>query len=140
MTEVDVQETLINRFNTLNAFSGIQFTSKKNVALPNEKFDIPANKTWFDIAFLSNKPEVISNFDSGLIRIDGYLQIDINTPLGVGEKEANNKYKHIARLFSIGTEINKVLIKNVQRVRSVAQQDHFCTTVRIFFEADIDKE
>ena len=118
MTEIDLQKALINRFNTLNTFSGITFIKKNNVHYPNKPFTENIS-SWFDLNFLSNAPSSVSVGDDSQNRYNGIFQIDIYTPLDMGEDEPNNKYKWLSKLFSKGTDFDNIIIMKVYRARVV---------------------
>lgn len=140
MTEIDLQKQLIDRFKTLNEVSGKNFITDKNVSYPNKKFTVPQDKRWFEVYFISNAPVMAGICEDAQNRFTGIFQIDICTPLDSGEKEADNKYKAIANLFSRDTYFSDISVINCYRARQVAEVDHFRTTIRIEWSADIDKE
>lgn len=139
MNDTAIQNSLFRRFETLNTFSGIQFITQgnANVAYPNIDFEPPANKRWFELFFLPDKPEGLGVCDNHLDRWTGIFQIDICTPKNKGEDEANNKYRWIAKLFARGTTFDDVLIDKVYKIRK-EEDNVYRTIVRIEWEADID--
>ena len=139
MTEVDIQKALIDRFKTLNKFSGIKFITENNVHYPNEPFNenVP---NWFDINFLNDVPFSASVGINSQNRYNGILQIDIYTPLDMGEDEPNNKYKWLSKLFSKGLYFDNITIMKTYRARVQRDNARYRTTVRIEWTADIDKE
>lgn len=140
MTEIDLEKQLINRFKTLNEASGKEFITENNVSYPNRKFTVPQNKRWFEVYFISNPPTVASITENAQNRYTGIFQIDICTPLDSGEREANNKYKAIAKLFSRDSYFSDISVVKCYRARQIAEVDHYRTTVRVEWTADIDKE
>ena len=139
MTEIDLQESFINRFNTLNTFSGIPFINN-NVHYPNKPFNSEQMQSWFDLFLLTNPPVSASITENSQNRYTGIFQIDIYTPLDKGEDEANNKYKWIAKLFSKGTYFDNIVIMKVYRAIVQRDKNKYKTIVRVEFTADIDNE
>lgn len=141
MTEVGIQEILINRFKELNEFSGINFLTDNNVMYPNQVISIPADKRWFELYFMSNEPKPITAFNDeyGLNSYTGYLQIDICTPLDKGEIEPNTKYEWLNKLFKMGDNYGDVSILSCQRIKQTRENDHYVTKVKVSFEAVTDR-
>lgn len=140
MTEVDLQKAFIERFKTLNEVSKKEYITRNNVSYPNKKIKVPENKRWFELYFISNPPSVAGICENAQNRYTGIFQIDICTPLDVGEVEANHKYKAIAKLFSRDTYFSDISVVNCYRALQKAEVDHYRTVVRIEWTADIDKE
>lgn len=138
MTEVYLQDKLINAFLTLNDFSGRPFLRDDNVLLPNKAFTVPTNKRWFAVSFMAGEPSPAAAFGEAQNRWSGILQIDIYTPLDRGEAEANNKYEWIAKLFKRGKTFDDIEIVKCYRKNQHYTDDQYVTTVRIEWTADID--
>lgn len=139
MTDVNVEKKLIEAFNTLNTFSGKNYINR-NVAYPNRNFTVPANKTWFALHFLPDEPSPSGMGTEAFNRWNGIFQIDICTPLGVGDDEGNEKYRWISKLFTRGGVFDFVRINRCYRARASSEVDHYVTTVRVEWTADIIKE
>jgi len=140
MTEVYLQDLLFKEFKKLNSFSGVNFITDKNVSYPNKSFIVPDDKRYFVLNFLSNAPTPIATFSDSQNLYNGFLQIDIYTSLDVGESEIDNKYSWISKLFSRGKEIEDIMIIRTYKANSRALQDSYCCSVRVEWEAVIDKE
>lgn len=86
MKDIDIRKALINRFLTLNEFSGIKFLTfdtegnPKNVALPNVNFTVPNDKRYFVVNVLFDEPEQIGVMEFEQQRFTGFMQIDICIP------------------------------------------------------------
>lgn len=140
MTEVDIQNSLITMFKTLNDFSGITFLTDSNVAYPNKSFTVPTDARYFVVSFLSNPPSPVANFSEAQNIYTGILQVDIYTPLDSEENESNNKYKWLSKLFSRGKQFDDIMIIRTYKVSSEATEDSYRTIVKVEWEAVIDKE
>lgn len=136
MTEQDIQKVLFTAFETLNDFSGIKLI-EDNVAYPNKPFDIPENKRWYIINCLANSPEYVFIGCNRNSRWNGFLQIDICTPLDKGEEEATNKYEWLRKLFENGKYFEFVEINKCYIATKTNNSDHYRMTVRIEWTADI---
>lgn len=142
MTIYDIQEVLIDHFKTLNDFSGIEFLTDNNVQYPNQSIQEPEDKRWFEVNILNNESEPTAMF-SEQDRYSGFMQIDICVPLDAGELEVSNKVKWISRLFRRGQFLGEEMsleITNVSRANTSQENDHYKTTVRVYWTADIDIE
>ena len=145
MTELDIQENLFDTFKTLNSFSGIDFLEVGengdylNVHFPNIQFEAPADKRWFELTFRNNEPVDSAVMDNVQYRFTGILYIDIIIPQDVGENEAFNKYRWIAKLFN-STDIEDVDIMKVYIYTKGNEADHYRLQVAVEWTADIDKE
>lgn len=135
MTEIDLQKAFIERFNLL----GEEYI-KDNVYTPNSNFTIPQNKTWYELYFLSNPPVSAGLSADSQNRYTGIFQIDICTPLNVGTDGADDKYRAISKLFNRDTYFSNIYVLRCYRARQYAEKDHFRTTIRVEWTADIDKE
>lgn len=137
MTETILQKKLFSRFETLNEYSGISFLNN-NVSYPNKKFIIPEKKTWYQLNCTFDKPNVVTLGESSQNRWVGIFQIDVYTPIGKGENEADNNYKWIASLFRRGTVIDDICINRVYKAMNDASDNSYRTVIRVEFDADID--
>ena len=140
MTEIDLQKSFINRFDTLNTFSGKTFIKNRNVHYPNKAFNSQGMKSWFNLSFLTNPPIMASLGADAQNRYTGIFQIDIYTPLDVGEAESNNKYKWLSKLFPRDLYFDNISITRTYRAIVQEENDRMKTVVRVEFTADIDKE
>ena len=141
MTEFDIQDSLINVFDTLNTFSGITFITETNVHYPNKSFAEPSNKRWFNLTFRSNEPIDIGMLPDSQERYNGIFYIDIYTPLDSGEVEAETKYKWIKKLFNSNNGFfDETVIKNIYISTKGADGDKYRLQLAVEWEADIDKE
>lgn len=144
MKDVEIRKALINRFLTLNTFSGISFITvdskgkPTNVALPNENFKAPSDNRYFRLSFVPNEPEQIGMYNAGQQRYYGFFQIDICTPKDKGLDEADNKFNWVCKLFIEGTSINGVDVDKVYLATRIEESNVLRTVVRVNFNADID--
>lgn len=150
MTEFDIQDKLIDKFLELDNFAvangktGLPYfvwedNEPQNVHKPNEEFEVPDSKQWFDLTFRSNEPVDSSLGEDSQSRITGVLYIDIYTQQDVGESEASEKYRWIAKLFN-DANIDYVDIMQVYISTKGNDADSYRLQVAIDWEADIDKE
>lgn len=145
MTELDIQKNLFDIFKTLNEFSGIDFLeindggNYMNVHFPNVPFSCPQDKRWFELTFRNDEPSDVALIEDSQSRFTGVLYIDIITPQDVGEDEAYNKYRWIARLFN-GADIENVDIMKIYVSTKGNEADHYRLLVAIEWTADIEKE
>ena len=138
MTEFGIERELVERFLTLNDFSGVNFVKDKNVDFSDNKtFSIPKDKRWFKLSFLSDEGENIGigNFEQS--RFSGIFQIDIYTPIDKGREESETKYEWISKLFKKGTCLKDVSINRVYKALQEVEENGFRTVVRVEWTADI---
>ncbi len=144
MTEFDIQTRLFNAFKTLNTVSGKSYLKTDssgnytNVHFPNVPFTVPEDKRYFELYFKNNETEDTA-LTGELERCTGILYIDIITQQDVGEDEAKNKYKWIAKLFN-EVNIDVVDIMKVYISTKGNEADHYRLQVAVVWEADIEKE
>lgn len=145
MTEFDIQDSLFERFKTINVFSGIEFLHTDNegeylnVSFPNKPFTEPEDKRWFELTLRTNPPESASLGDSQN-RYTGVLYIDVITPTDTGEDEARNIYEWINRLYTRDMFFDDVAVMKCYISTNGNEADHYKLQVAIEWEADIDKE
>lgn len=145
MTEFDIQKSLFDTFKTLNDFSDVGFLETDengnytNVHFPNVPFSYPESKRYFELTFRNSEPSDVALIEDSQSRFTGVLYIDIITPQDVGEDEAYNKYRWIARLFN-GADIENVDIMKVYVSTKGNEADHYRLLVAIEWTADIEKE
>ena len=145
MTEFDIQEELFGHFLTLNEFCGIEYLVRGtdggylNVHFPNVQFTPPADKRWFELAFINAEPADASIMEGAQYRFAGIMRIDIITPQDCGEDEVMAKYRWIARLFN-GAELDIVDIMKVYISTRGNDADHYRLQVTVEWSADISKE
>ena len=146
MTDAIIESTLINAFLTLNEFSNIAYIKKDangkllNVSLPNIEFDELPDKRHFILNFLSNEPVPAGLGLSAENRYDGFLQIDILTPLHTGQDEANEKVKWLCRLFARGKSFDRVTVVKTFRAFQETGLTYYRTVVRVQFYATLEKD
>ena len=158
MTEFDVQESLFDKFCSLNDFaedngfsgnpfldideSKVEISERQkytNAHFPNVPFEYPESKQYYELTFRSNEPEDASLGEGSQIRITGVLYIDIITPQDVAEFEASERYRWIAKLFN-SADIEYIDIMKVYVSNKGNDADHYRLLVAVEWEADIDKE
>lgn len=145
MTEFDIQKRLFDVFKTLNDFSDVGFLETDengnytNVHFPNVPFSYPESKRYFELTFRNSEPSDVALIEDSQSRFTGVLYIDIITPQDVGEDEAYNKYRWIARLFN-GADIENVDIMKVYVSTKGNEADHYRLLVAVEWTADIEKE
>lgn len=139
MKDIEIRKALIDRFMSLNEFSGIQYI-KDNVAVPNVAFIEPANKRYFSLAFMPSEPEQIGMYNCGQQRYTGIFQIDIITPKGKGESESDTKFEWISRLFAEGSSFDGVDVEKCYKALTSEEDNLFRTVVRVIFSADVNNE
>ena len=145
MTEFDIQRTLFNRFLLLNDFSSIEFIKFNesgdviNVAFPNSDFSVPTDKRYFRLTLQSGEHEPVGIMEGTQIRFAGLLYIDIFTPIDTKE-EAENSYKHIARLFNSEKYIDDVEIEKVYISTKGNDNEFYRLQVAVEWSATIDEE
>lgn len=137
MNDVDIQRILFNAFMTLNNVTRVNYLNEKNVALPNIIFIPPVNNRWFELSFLPTEPKTSSLFLDTENRWTGIFQIDIYTPIGVGENEANEKYNAVVKLFEKGKSFDFVDIIKTYRAKTEVNKNNYKVTIRIEWVADI---
>lgn len=129
-------ESDVSDLSEVNVIATSEFT---NVSYrDNRLFEIPADSRYFVVSFMIDEPETIGMYETGLQRFSGFFQIDICTPKGKGEEEANNKFTWICKLFAEGTSFDNVEVDKVYRATSDEEDNVYRTVVRVNFFSDID--
>ncbi len=145
MTDVYVQKILTKVFLTINDFSGKHYLkfddtgNPLNVLVPNKYFDPKTPYQFFVLDFLPDTPEPSAMGTDAGNRWTGIFQIDINTPLDKGEKEAADKYDWLSKLFARGKYFEKVLIQNCYRATVNRNEKWYTTTVRVEWAAELER-
>lgn len=139
MKDTEIRKALINRFLTLNEFSGIDYIHD-NVSLPNVYFEEPSDKRFFRLSFLPSVPEDIGMYNVNQQRITGVFQIDICTPKGKGEDESDAKFENICKLFLEGSSFDGVDIEKVYKATTDEEDNLFRTVVRVNFSSDVNNK
>lgn len=137
MTELDIQEILFNRFKELNEISGKNYLKgdvNENYN-NNRSFKIPADKRWWRVTFMSDRPVQTGLGEGSGNNYAGILQVDINTPLNKGEEEASTKFNYLGQVFYRGLVLDEVEVKTVYIADKSAESDYYRMTVRIEWEA-----
>lgn len=104
----------------------------------NTLFNVPNDSRYFIVSVVLDTPETVGIYETKLERYYGFLQIDICTPKGKGEDEANNKFTWICKLFSEGTSFDKIDVEKVYRAESIEEDNMYRTIVRVDFSSDVD--
>ena len=110
------------------------------VSYPNQLFEKPSDNKFFIVSFLSNDPEPSGLFEEAQDYYSGIFQIDICRPLNETEKNSELRYKQICKVFYRGATFGDIEIKSTPSRSVVYKDEYFCTTVRVVWEAYIDKE
>jgi len=148
MTDTYIESVLIDAFLTLNEFSGVPFIKKDgngkllNVALNNQPFTPPADNRYFVLNFLPGEPEPAGLGENAENFWNGFFQVDIFTPLGVGVDESNEKLKWIYRLFGRGKTFDRITILKTFRAThgAVPEMGFFRTVIRVEFSCSLPKD
>jgi len=155
MTEFDIQDSLFNKFRTLdvfareNGYTGEPFlktadvngeTVYKNVHFPNVPFSVPDDGDWYDLTFINNEPVSAAIMEGAQNRYTGVLYIDIYSPIDSGEAEVRNKYEWIVRLFSRDLYFDDVVIMRCYISHKGNDAVSYKLQVAVEWTADIDKE
>lgn len=140
MKEKEIKDSFIDRFITLNDFSGEQFIKDdySNVNFnQNTNFVIPADRKFFSLNLITDTPQQIGVYNDNQERISGFLQIDVCEPLNSGMDEINKKKDAIYRLFKVGTTFDDVIVKGVSCTNDGAGDSYYRAIIRVEFDADI---
>ena len=153
MTEFDIQRKLYGRFLEIDSFArqhgynGAPFIlndaegKPANVHVANEPFREPDDGRWFDLALVTNEPVPSGLYEDAQNTYTGVLYIDIYTPVDVGEKESELKYRWISRLFSRGLYIDGGI--DIERCYISTRDNRngtYRTQAAVEWFAEIDKE
>lgn len=146
MTEFDIQDSLFNRFKTLNDFSGVEFLTTDtegeytNVHFPNVPFSKPDDNRYFELTVRSDAPSSVGISEGSQNRFAGVFYIDIITPQDTAEEEARAKYEWIAQLFTRDAYFDDVVVMNCYISTKGNEADHYRLQCAVEWQADIDKE
>lgn len=154
MTDTGVQRFLLKRLETLNDVCEageeiIYFNSKnkpenishENVAFDRSKFmDKAGNYGWLDVTFFPFRHTQAELGKTGKNKWQGFLQINVCCPKGVGVKYPNNVFDAIVKHFPEGHITDGLYITDVSRDVGVSTPDFYYEPVRIFWKAIIDRK
>ena len=154
MTDTGVQKFLLNRLQTLNDVceEGNEILildtkgKPKNISYENVAFDRSPfmDKAgaygWLDVYFVPFRHVQAELGKNGKNRWQGYLQVNICCPKGVGVKYPNNVFDAISKHFPEGHITDGLYITGVDRGVGESDTDFFFEPVRIFFNAIIDRK
>lgn len=144
MTENSIRDSLVAAFMTLNNVSGKDWIKRNdkgevvNVAMMNRSFTPPSDKRYFALHFLSNSPTPAALMEGAQDRFTGFFQIDIITPKGAGEAEADAKYEALRKIFRRGKCYGDAEVIECHIEKRDEENDCYKTIVRVEWTADID--
>lgn len=139
MTESVIRNSLFAHFEKLNEFSGAEFITENNVHYPNKRFEIPEDKSFFELSFLPSEPYPLAMGENSQNEWNGVLQIDVGVPLDVGTDEIDDKKEWIYKLFARGTNIDKIVdIKKVYSPTEGSAGEYYNVVIRVEWVAVID--
>ena len=147
MTEITVENILIERFKTLDGLKKIEetdlngdiITTYPEVAFPNEPFERPEDGYWYELF-----PAPAKSVDAYLgsmedVRWAGVLQINICAPVNSGLKPLNERYESIAKLYRRGAIIDGIRIIRSDRTSAIEDGDFYVMPVQIVWEANLER-
>lgn len=139
MKDTEIRDAFINRFLTLNTFSGKPFITANNgnVSVPNKMFTIPSNNVYFVLSFNPDEPDDIGVFNGDQQRYGGFFQIDIYTEKNKGFADSDNRFEWVCKLFKEGTSFGCVDVTKVYKAMTVEEEKAYRTVVRVNFTADV---
>lgn len=140
MKHIEIRKEFINRFMTLNSFSGCNFIKNENVAFPNETFTPPTDNKYFRLSFNPDTPETIGMYNCDQQRYYGFFQIDICSPKNKGLADSDNKFEWICKLFKEGTSFEGIDIEKVYLATTSEEDNLYRTVVRVNFTADVNNK
>lgn len=113
-------------------------------AFPNSDFERPVdengnNTAWYELFFITSKPNQIELGTTARSRWIGIMQINICIPKTWGRKEINYRYNEIADLFRSGINIDGVRVTNTYRTSALDDDDYYCLPVTVEWWADLDR-
>lgn len=75
-------------------------------AFENRKFSPPANTYWIKFTSVPNTPEVATLGSTGVDRVTGFIQLDINGPMNAGEEAHLSYVDRLRNAFPAGTAVS----------------------------------
>lgn len=147
MTEVAVENILIERFKTLDNLTtdketdlnGNEVITYPEVSFPNEPFERPDDGYWYEL-----RPTPAKSVDAYLgseeqVRWIGVLQINICVPKNSGLKPLNSRYEAIAKLYKRGLVINGIRIISSDRTSAIDDGDYYVMPIQIVWESNLER-
>lgn len=106
------------------------------VQFENVRFDPPTESAWWRTTFISVNSERGSFGSAGYSRIEGYMNIDLFYPAGVGSGIARRACDGILAHFKSGTRIVmssgvEVSIRKALRVQTIQEPDWYHIQARV---------
>ena len=138
MSMTDVRDALAQ------AFSDGNFFPAADVAWENVTFaPRTGNKPWAKFTFVPTQPYPESLGQHGLDRVDGFVQVDLNYPIGDGDKAAMDKFVALAAVFYCGARFTKnsqvVVIESCGRSQGREFSGFYRVSVTINFYAQVQR-
>lgn len=127
----------------IKAFSEMKLVDDEFIHYENEDFQHPGNKNWLKVTFVPNDPIVRELGDEGSDNVTGFLQVDLNAPMGEGRGELVELFQRIRRRFTAGTlleyDCTQVTITSTARSSGRIVDDFYRITARISFYSRINR-
>lgn len=112
-------------------------------AFENVSFTPPSSGLWYSVFYVPNVPAVSTLGDDGEDEVTGFLQIDINAPLGTGEKATNDKVDALRNVFTAGARAiyqgQEVVVVSCGRSSGRTIDSCFRVSVTIQFRANMQR-
>jgi hypothetical protein len=120
------------------------FFEAEDLAWENVAFEPrTGDKPWCKFTFVPTTPVPDTLGQDGLDMVDGFVQLDLNYPLGTGDDDVMQKYVALAALFKTGARFTSdsqvVVIKSCGRTPGREFNGFYRISATIVFYAQIQR-
>lgn len=125
------------------AFISGAFFSSTAIAWENVAFTPPNGSPWARFFFVPSQPAVVTLGTNGADEITGFVQVDLNYPLGTGDGAAQAKYDAMCAVFKAGARFahggETVIIRSCGRSQGREIDNTYRVSVTIYFYSQVNR-
>ncbi len=130
-----IRQRLLNVIENYNT----EFGKTTVLIEPNNTEERPINELWFEIFPLHTRPSQQELGTSGRNRWTLGLQININSPSGIGTYDIDEAYDYICASFKRGDIFDGIrVLQTADRSSARLQDDYYSVPVTVWVQADLD--
>jgi hypothetical protein len=115
---------------------------QNRVAWENVRFEPPQAMAWMAYFFVTVEERIGSLSDEGTDRVEGLVQIDLNTPLGIGESTSRQTIDELRACFrpqTIGYDGQPVTILSRSRAGGMTSEGFYKIPFNVRWRANISR-
>lgn len=125
------------------AFVNGAFFDADKIAWENVPFVPPNDVAWCAFHFVPSQPDVATLGDAGRDEVTGFVQLDLNYPSGLGDKDAADKFDALRNVFTAGAKFSyngvEAVIRSCGRSNGRIVNNCYRVPVTIAFYSQINR-